>query len=57
MTHQILDNVKAHLTRRKDELMQIYDLVGSDRLDGKIEALEELENFIIGEEIFYSKYL
>lgn len=54
MTNQILNNIKMYLAERVSHLTDRYECTASDYSLGKLDALEELENFITGEFMHFS---
>lgn len=49
MTNQILSNLKAYLTERKEQLEHRCECTESNYSLGKLDALEEISNYITGE--------
>ena len=48
---QILDSLKMYITERQDQLQDRYECTTSDYSLGKLDVLEEISNYILGEEI------
>ena len=48
---QILDSLKMYITERQDQLQDRYECTTSDYSLGKLDVLEEISNYIIGEEM------
>ncbi|HSH51416.1 MAG TPA: hypothetical protein VK982_06800 [Bacteroidales bacterium] len=51
MYEQILSNLMAHLRERKDEVYDRYISTKSAYSDGKLDGIEEIINYITGEEM------
>ena len=51
MTNQILSNVKMYLTERQKQVTEMYECTNADYYEGKLDGLDELINFITGEEM------
>lgn len=54
MTNQILYNIKSYITERQNQLTDRYECTGSDYSNGKLDALDELSNYITGELMYLS---
>ena len=48
---QILDSLKMYITERQDQLQDRYECTSSDYSLGKLDVLEEISNYILGEEM------
>lgn len=51
MTNQILNNLKSYITERQKQTESRYESTESEYSLGKSDALEEIINYIIGEEM------
>ena len=51
MSNQILDSLKMYITERQDQLQDRYECTTSDYSLGKLDVLEEISNYITGEEM------
>lgn len=49
MTQQLLSNIKTYITERHEQMVDRYECTHSDYSLGKLDILDELENFITGE--------
>lgn len=52
MTSAILDNIKGYITERNQQLIDRYECTHSDYARGKLDGLEEIINYITGEEMY-----
>lgn len=48
---QVLENLKMYITERQDQLQDRYECTTSDYSLGKLDVLEEISNYITGEEM------
>lgn len=53
MTDQILNNLKFYLAERRKNILDRYECTESDYSSGKLDGLEEIINYITGEEMSY----
>ena len=51
MSNQILDSLKMYITERQEQLQDRYECTTSDYSLGKLDVLEEISNYITGEEM------
>ena len=52
MTNQILNNLKIYIKEREKEVSDRYECTNADYYEGKLDGLDELINFITGEEMY-----
>ena len=48
---QILENLKMYITERQDQVQDRWECTTSDYSLGKLDVLEEISNYILGEEM------
>ena len=51
MSNQILDSLKMYITERQEQLQDRYECTTSDYSLGKLDVIEEISNYITGEEM------
>lgn len=54
MINQILYNIKSYITERQNQLTDRYECTNADYSLGKLDALDELSNYITGELMYLS---
>mgnify|MGYP001008422196 CR=1 FL=1 len=48
---QILDSLKMYITERQEQVQDRWECTTSDYHMGKLDVLEEISNYILGEEM------
>lgn len=48
---QILENLKMYITERQEQVQDRWECTTSDYSLGKLDILEEISNYILGEEM------